>query len=277
MPKLDDPSSATQWFLAEQLGSVLGSNPDFRLETLVAMAPRKFRSPQEAYFWLPSMGWLLAHDTPVPEVNGPRWPSTRPELRRYALDAYLAALAPEADSRLRDLALRMLSQTELRTHPEVIAAISRVRSGDAARNLPDRYRADVERAAAEDKQTLTPERWRNFSYYIDYVVPEMNLENREDGNSCFTCHGGGRVPSFELAAPDRRTGYLSGRDAWRNYQAMIERVNPGEVEQSKLLRKPLNVQTGEEDGHQGGRRYKPGDRGHEILRRWALDAARSVL
>jgi len=29
-------------------------------------------------------------------------------------------------------------------------------------------------------------------------------------------------------------------------------VNESEVENSKLLRKPLNVQTGKEDGHQGG-------------------------
>jgi hypothetical protein len=36
--------------------------------------------------------------------------------------------------------------------------------------------------------------------------------------------------------------------------------------------KPLNLQTGKEDGHQGGRRYKPGDRGHEILK-WAADVA----
>jgi hypothetical protein len=45
------------------------------------------------------------------------------------------------------------------------------------------------------------------------------------------------------------------------------------VENSKLLRKPLNVQTGKEDGHQGGRRYNPEDRGYQIFRRWVLDSA----
>ena len=45
----------------------------------------------------------------------------------------------------------------------------------------------------------------------------------------------------------------------------------GNVERSKLLRKPLNVQTGDEDGHQGGRRYQPNDPGYQILRKWALN------
>ncbi|MFN3322800.1 MAG: HEAT repeat domain-containing protein [Bryobacteraceae bacterium] len=281
IPPLDDPSSDTQWFLAEQLGSVFGANPDFRTETLVGMIPRRFQNELEMYFWLPSVSWLLTHDTPVPEIDEARWPSTRRELRQFALDTYMKALSPEADRRLRDLALRMLSQTELRTHPEVIQAAAKLKANEAQRLLPETYRRDLERAAAEDatipKLTLTEARSRNFAYFLDYVVPEMNLENREDGNSCFTCHGGGRVPSFELSAPDRRTGYLSPQDAWRNYRALLDRVNASDAEQSMIIRKPLNVQTGEEDGHQGGRRYRPGDRGHEIIRRWAEDAARSGL
>jgi hypothetical protein len=61
---------------------------------------------------------------------------------------------------------------------------------------------------------------------------------------------------------------------WTNYRTLLERINPRDVEQSKLLRKPLNVQTGEEDGHQGEMRYRPGDRGYEILKRWVQDAER---
>jgi hypothetical protein len=273
-PKLDDPASDVQWFLAEQLGAVFGVNPDFRTETLIGMIPRKFASPLEHYFWLPSVSWLLTHDALLPEVGGSPWPSTRPELRKFALATYLGALAPQADKRLRDVALRMAVQTELRTHPEVIAALSNVKSGDVARLLPDRYWAEAARAAAEDQVEMSPERRRNFEYFVDYVVPVMNLENREDANSCFTCHGSGRVPSFELVAPDRRTGFLPAREAWKNYRAMLDRVDARDVEASKVVRKPLNVQTGEEDGHQGGRRFKPGDRGHEVIRRWAADAAR---
>jgi hypothetical protein len=48
-------------------------------------------------------------------------------------------------------------------------------------------------------------------------------------------------------------GYLSAN------AALLERVNENDVEQSKILRKPLNVQSGKEDGHQGGRRFNPGD------------------
>jgi hypothetical protein len=60
---------------------------------------------------------------------------------------------------------------------------------------------------------------------------------------------------------------------WKNDRTLLERIDAGDVEHSKVLRKPLNVQTGKEDGHQGGMRYKPTDRGYEILRRWAADAA----
>jgi hypothetical protein len=270
IPRLDNPGDESQWFLAEQLGAVFGANPDFRKETLIAMMPREFKSQLELMFWLPSMGWLLTHDTPVPSIDQPRVPSNRPELRRFAIDSYLKALAPDADNRLRTVALNMFSQTELRSHPDAIAAVSKLRGGQAARHLPDRYRAELEAAVKEDSEVhkleLTPARLRNFQYFVDYMVPEMNLENREDGNSCFTCHGSGRVPSFELAAPDRRTGFLAPRDAWKNYRAVLERS-------SKIVQKPLNIQDGKEDGHQGGRRYAPGDRGHEIIRRWAADVA----
>jgi hypothetical protein len=219
-------------------------------------------------FWLPAMGWLLSYDTPVPAVDQPRFPQNRADLRRFALESYLKALGPDADNRLRTVALNMFSQTELRSHPDAIAALSKLRGGQAARYLPDRYRAELEAAIKEDtfvaKLELTPARLRNFQYFLDYMVPEMNLENREDGNSCFTCHGSGRVPSFELAAPDRRTGFLAARDAWKNYRAVLERA-------AKIVQKPLNIQDGKEDGHQGGRRYAPGDRGHEIIRRWVAD------
>jgi hypothetical protein len=73
--------------------------------------------------------------------------------------------------------------------------------------------------------------------------------------------------------PADNNGYLSPKATYANYVTLLERVNESNVEQSKILRKPLNVQSGEEDGHQGGRRYNPGDRAYEILRRWVLDAA----
>jgi hypothetical protein len=77
---------------------------------------------------------------------------------------------------------------------------------------------------------------------------------------------------MEFKPADNR-GYLKAKDLWTNYNILLERVNDADVENSKLLRKPLNVQTGKEDGHQGGRRYNPEDRGYQIFRRWVLDAA----
>jgi len=88
------------------------------------------------------------------------------------------------------------------------------------------------------------------------------------------CHAvPGRVPSMELAAPDGN-GYWSMPKMLKNYLTLQQRVNLADIETSKLLRKPLNVQTGKEDGHQGGRRYLPAERGYQIIRRWVLDQPR---
>jgi hypothetical protein len=172
----------------------------------------------------------------------------------------------------------MLYQPALYSSPEVIAAASRVETGNLRRLLPEAFERDLRQAVREDlaeqKLELTDERRRNFAYFRDFVVPELARDQRADGNSCFSCHGGGKIPSMSLEAPDRRTRYLSPRDTWTNYRTLLARIDVSDVENSKVLRKPLNIQTGQEDGHQGGMRYKPGDRGYEILRRWVLDAAR---
>ena len=78
---------------------------------------------------------------------------------------------------------------------------------------------------------------------------------------------------MELAGPDGN-GYWTVPNMLKNYLLLQQRVNPADIETSKLLRKPLNVQTGKEDGHQGGRRYVPAERGYQIIRRWVLDQPR---
>lgn len=278
IPKLDNPKDDTQWFLAEQLGRAIAANPDFRTETFLSMMPETFASPLEEMFWLPNTGWMLTYDAPVPEIGQPVIAANRAELRQFALDLYLKHLSPEADSRLRAVAISMLYQPALNTNPKVAAAAAKVESGDFKMTLPEAFAAEIHKAAAQDmsevKLELTPDRVRNFAYFRDYVVPEMGLENRRDGNSCFSCHGGGKVPSMPLEAPERRTKYLSPTETWMNYRTMLDRIDFSDVEQSKVLRKPLNIQTGKEDGHQGDMRYKPTDRGYEILKRWVYDAAR---
>jgi hypothetical protein len=278
IPKLDDPSSDLQWFLAENLGTVLAENPDFRTQTLLSMVPDAFANPLEQSFWLPSAGWMLTSGSTVPEIGQAAFPENPSPLQRLAIDLYCQSLSPDADRRLRTLAISMLYQPALNTHPAVITAASRVDVGRFQNLLPEVFEQQMREVVAEDaaepKLELTSERLRNVAYFRDFVIPELSLVNREDGNSCFSCHGGGRVPSMSLVAPDRRTNYLSPEDIWRNYRTLVERIDRNDFAQSKVLRKPLNVQTGEEDGHQGGMRYKPGDRGHEIFKRWAQDVTR---
>jgi hypothetical protein len=289
IPKFDDPArlvgpagasdltSEEQWFVAEQLGRVLAANPDFRTETLIALAPASFRSPLEELFWLPSAGWLLTHGAPIPEVGQSPAPQDLSERQRWAIDLVVRNLSRDADRRVRTLAVSLLHQPALYSHPAVIAAAERIDAGNYGRLLPAAFDRELNEAIADDKTEpkleLTDERRRNFAYFRDFVTPELAKENRLDGDSCFSCHGGGKIPSMSLEAPDRRSRFLSPRDTWTNYRTLLARINPADVESSKLLRKPLNIQTGKEDGHQGGMRYKPGDRGYEILRRWVLDAS----
>ncbi|HNG31201.1 MAG TPA: hypothetical protein PK012_15880, partial [Blastocatellia bacterium] len=80
-------------------------------------------------------------------------------------------------------------------------------------------------------------------------------------------------PSMGLAGPDGN-GFWTVQNMLKNYLTLQQRVNAADIETSKLLRKPLNVQTGKEDGHQGGRRYLPSERGYQIIRRWVLDQPR---
>src|SRR5205807_554012 len=143
----------------------------------------------------------------------------------------------------------------LYTNEEVAAAASRVDVGNFRRLLPNSLAKELEQAAADDnvepKLELTAERLRNFAYFRNFVIPELARENRADGDSCFSCHGGGKVPSMSLEAPDRRSRFLEPREMWTNYRTLLERINASDLENSKLLRKPLNIQTGKEDGHQG--------------------------
>lgn len=75
-------------------------------------------------------------------------------------------------------------------------------------------------------------------------------------------------------APNDDLGYIKMTGLVHTYKTLLERVNESSVEQSKLLRKPLNVQSGKEDGHQGGRRFNPNDQGYKIIEQWVRDSAR---
>jgi hypothetical protein len=167
----------------------------------------------------------------------------------------------DIDPRLRAAATALSPDIMVRQHPRIEPVLRKIR--------PAYYAEDPPEAKA-----LTAEWKKNWEYFQQWVAPEMMKPNREDQLSCLGCHAvAGRVPSMELAGADN-SGFMSKQALWNNYKILMERVNESAVETSKLLRKPLNVQTGKEDGHQGGVRFNPNDRGYEILRRWVLDVAK---
>jgi hypothetical protein len=252
---------STDWYLARSLGAVVHQNPDLHTPALLQLMPEKFATPMDEMVWLPSVQWLLTFGKPVPEVR----PSAAPEpdkfaaFRERAVDLYVKALGEDVDRRLRGAALQMATDVTLRNHQEIAPVLRKV--------APQYFEPELPEVAA-----LSTEWRRNFDYFRDWVAPELLRANREDELGCLSCHGvAGRVPSMELQPA--KNGYLNAKAVYQNYRILLERVNEQNVEASKLLRKPLNVQSGKEDGHQGGRRYNPNDRGYEILRRWVLDSA----
>lgn len=251
------------WYLARALASVVHTNSDLHTETLVERIPTSFETPMEEMFWLPAVRWILHFGKPVPQVDSSATdlPDQYEPQRERIVDLYLKQLTAEkVDPRLRSTAAGIATDASIRRHPKIAAALKRAR--------PEYMEDDPADVKA------MPLAWqRNYAYFRDWVVPELLRPNRDDELSCLGCHGvAGRVPSMELT-PANGAGYMSARATYANYRILLERINERDVENSKLLRKPLNVQSGKEDGHQGGRRYNPNERGYEILRRWVLDAA----
>lgn len=252
---------SADWYLARSVGSVVHANGDLHTDALLAQMPEEFQTPMDEMFWLPSVKWLFTYGTPVPEVNAAAaaGPDRYQAYRDRAAKLYLKQLKA-ADPRLRNTATSLAADVTVRKQPQIAAALKTAR--------PELMEDDVDEVKA-----LSPAWQKNFAYFRDWVVPELLRPNREDEMACLSCHGvAGRVPSMELV-PANNAGFMNAKAVHANYKILLERVTDNDVESSKLLRKPLNVQSGKEDGHQGGRRYNPNDRGYEILRRWVLDAA----
>ena len=283
------------WYLATGLGDALGRNPDLHIDTALDFLPRKFQNQLDAQFWLPSVTWILTHKTKLPEVQVKKGqlPPIDPFAthRTRALQLFLDQLKETADPRTRAVAVTMAQATALRRNPEVLNALDamlkfekRKKVVKTARNvlstnrknflkqLSDAVNREKPRKQPADKNgKLDAEFVADFQFFRDYVTPEMHKVLRGDESSCFACHGvPGRVPPLTLNPPDD-AGYLPVDKMLANYRLLQARVDLENIEKSKLLRKPLNVQDGKEDGHQGGRRYKPMDPGYLIIRRWVLN------
>jgi hypothetical protein len=249
------------WYVSRALGSILHSNSDLQTPVLFERIPEVFKTPMEELFWLPALSWLAEYGQGIPEPGAPAAedPDSKPARERIAR-LYVRALTEKVDGRLRNQAMNMAGSTAVRNHPLVAPALRKAR--------PAYFEAEP--AALQE---LSPQWRKNWEYFRDHVAPEFTRVNREDQMACLSCHGvPGRVPSMELAPADN-LGYVKMAGLWSNYRILLERVNEQSPAASKLLRKPLNVQSGKEDGHQGGKRYNPGDRAYQILERWVRDAA----
>jgi hypothetical protein len=250
------------WYVAEQVASILHNNPDLQTPMLLTYYPSQWTTPMQERLWVQGAKWLLRFGQDVPEVNMPQsMPMDFDAVREKAVDLVIKAVEGKSDRRVRNAAVDLAADPIVRKHP---------RLGPILAKAAPRY---FENEPSEVAQ-LSPEWKKNWEYFRDWVAPEMTKPNREDQQSCLGCHGvAGRVPSMELKAADN-LGYVKMADLAENYRILLERVDESKVEQSKILRKPLNVQSGKEDGHQGGRRFNPNDQAYKILEVWARDAAR---
>lgn len=290
-----EKSQESNWYLAQKLGDAIGANPDLHIDTMIEYLPSDFSHPQIARFWLPSVEWLLTHKKKLPDVVVGKLPPIDPleEIRTRALQLFLDQLKESAEADTRKAAVTLAQRTALRRNPEVLTALEamldfekREEVKKAAKNVlsqnRDNFVKELTEAVKGEKSSkveigadgLPQEFVDDFAYFRDYVTPEMNRVLRGDQRSCFACHGvPGRVPPLELNRPDD-AGYLPVGKLLENYRKLQKRVDHNDVEKSFLLRKPLNVQTGQEEGHQGGRRYQPMDSGYLILRKWVLNQAK---
>ncbi|MDA1161465.1 MAG: hypothetical protein O3B13_00020 [Planctomycetota bacterium] len=286
----------SNWYLARKLGDAIGANPDLHRDAMIEYLASDFSHPQIARFWLPSVEWLLTHKTRLPDVVPGKLPPIDPleEVRTRAVQLFVEQLKEAADPDTRKTAVTLAQRTALRRNPEVLTALETLLTFEkrddvinAAKNVLSQNRnnfvkelTDVVKAEKPviidvGSDGLTQDFVDDFAYFRDYVTPEMNRVLRGDQRSCFACHGvPGRVPPLELHRPDD-AGYLSVARLLENYRKLQKRVDHNDVEKSFLLRKPLNVQTGQEEGHQGGRRYQPMDTGYLILRKWVLNQAKN--
>jgi hypothetical protein len=284
------------WYVADRMGAMLAANPDLHTDELLRFIPGATRNPLMAHFWLPSVSWVMSYNEAIPEVDAAGNQQVSPQLasaRARAIELYLQMLRPETPEMSRSMALRLANLTALRQHPQVQQALRQIvetEKKEAARNAlrsgdQQMWMSDLQEAVkkeplaaslrdAQGNANLTPQFIASFRYFSHYVTPELNRDQRMDTMSCMKCHAvPGRVPSMELSGPDGN-GYWTMSKMLKNYLILRERVNVADIETSKLLRKPLNVQTGKEDGHQGGRRFAPNERGYQIIRRWVLDQPR---
>ena len=210
------------------------------------------------------------------------------------VDMFVRWFSPTVPDETRDLASRLASRPALRRNPEVRKAVAahfeqetapkirtRLRNllanddeqfGKAIRELIDK-RANAAGIPATRRLEPTDMFIQDVLHFRDYVFSEMSRISERDNRACISCHGvPGRVPTLYLHPPDG-AGYIGPEELLANYRRLQARVDLEDPERSLFLRKPLNVQSGQEEGHQGGQRYESGDPGFQVLRNWVFRQA----
>ena len=216
------------------------------------------------------------------------------EAKDRLVDMFTSWFSADTPEEIRKEAIALANKTALRRHPEVLKALTawiehepspvyrtRIENilnsddkiyGERLRELIREQ--DAEQRAGEIRPIEDSDAWiADIIRFRDYVFTEMTRIDSRDNRACISCHGvPGRVPTLYIDPPDA-AGYIPPEALLGNYRRMQQRVDLHDVERSKFLRKPLNIQSGEEDGHQGGVRYEPDDDGYKIIREWVLDQA----
>jgi hypothetical protein len=213
------------------------------------------------------------------------------EAKGEVVSMFTSWFSADAPRETREEAIRLANKTALRRNPDVRKALADYvekepvpRLRDLIQNIlnsdDEVYGKQIEKLIVEQKETVkgsdirplepTKEWIGDILHFRDYAFAEMTKINETDNRACISCHGvPGRVPTLYLAPPDA-AGYIAPDDLLANYRRMQQRVDLADVEKSKFLLKPLNIQTGEDDGHQGGVRYERNDPGYQIIRDWVL-------
>ncbi len=216
------------------------------------------------------------------------------EAKDRLISMFTSWFSADAPEDVRKEAIALANKTALRRHPEVLRTLtswvehepSPVYRGriENILNSDDKVygaklRELIQQDSAEQRSgEIRPlgdsDEWiADIIRFRDYVFTEMTRIDPKDNRACISCHGvPGRVPTLYLEPPDA-AGYIPPEGLLGNYRRMQQRVDLHDVERSKFLRKPLNIQSGEEDGHQGGVRYDPDDPGYQVIRRWVLGQA----
>lgn len=207
---------------------------------------------------------------------------------------FVSWFSPDTPEDVRARAISVANKTALRRNPEVRKALASYVEHETVPQLKTRiqnilnsddsvYGEQLRKLIAEQQSEQqgsdvrpveTTDEWiKDLLHFRDYVFAELTKINANDNRACISCHGvPGRVPTLYLEPPDA-AGYVAPEHLLANYRKMQQRVDPADVEKSKFLLKPLNIQTGDDDGHQGGVRYEPDEAGYQVIRDWVVRQA----